>query len=129
MKMFSKKVLGVICICAFLASGGLVYAATIFQQNIVWTYMAPSFTVNGASATSSDINLGPIEAGTYTRTFVVVNNGNGPITVSATATVTGATATFNKATTDLLQVNGQETLTLTLVVTGQGSCTVNFAKV
>jgi len=106
----------------------LAYGYTTFTASIQWNYQTtPSFSVNGAS-NPIDIALGTVTAGTQTKTFTIVNNGDCPITVNVSVAATGATATLDKTSTGELQVGESSTVTLTLNITGQGSCTVSFAK-
>jgi hypothetical protein len=51
-----------------------------------------------------------------------------PITVNAVAVATGAVASWDKVSANLA-VGASETFTLTLIISGAGSCTVSFSLV
>jgi hypothetical protein len=106
---------------------GYTVAKYLWQQNITWNYIEPveHFSVNREN---TPINYGDvIGATTKTETYIITNDGTVPITVSASASVTGATASWNQESAPI-PVGGQATFTLTLTITGAGSCTVTFAS-
>jgi hypothetical protein len=129
-KSVKKKTLVILCIVALAATIGLTTAITTWSQTITWSYSStppanPSFTISN----STTLDLGAIlDSATKTATYTITNNGNVPITVNATATPTGAVIPTWDKTSALIAVGASKTFTLTLVITGIGSCTVNFAK-
>lgn len=130
MKMtVQKKTLASLCIIALIAGAGITYALNPFISNISWTFTPTdkTFTVsNTEHKDPASISYGEIIGETTKiETYTVTNNGNVPITVTALATATEATATFDKTTADI-PVGNSATFTLTLVITGAGSCTVTF---
>lgn len=104
------------------------YAYTVWSQSVTWTYEAQSysFTVEGATTW----NMGLVIDGdnvVQSKTYVVTNTGNVPITVVPSAVFTGATSVWDKAEATIA-VDGSASFTLTVTVTGPGSGTVTFAQ-
>lgn len=126
-KSFRLKIVFSLLIIGLTVYIGYTVAQYLWQQNITWNYIEPveHFSVNREN---TPINYGDvIGATTKTETYIITNDGTVPITVSASASVTGATASWNQESAPI-PVGGQATFTLTLTITGAGSCTVTFAS-
>jgi len=127
MKGFSKKLLAILCTVALLSGVALSLAIPTWSQTINWNYSAEnkSFSIsNPTTVTYEDI----VGETTKTETYTVTNDGNMPITVNAVAVATGAVASWDKVSANLA-VGASETFTLTLIISGAGSCTVSFSLV
>lgn len=130
MRQIAKLLFGSLIVLALFGGYMTVFAAKNFQQNFQWTFNDYSFTVNGTDTPAQPtIQFNVDEAMSPLKwTYQVVNNGNIPITIAATAVADGATATWNQAS-KLLQVGDSFTFELTLSdFTKAGTCTISFTK-
>jgi hypothetical protein len=114
----------IICLVGCLAIG--VYAALSYSQTLTWVYQnaSESFSVQSDSA---DGGLGVITgSGDKTVIYTVMNDGNVPITVTASSVNIGCTTSWDKDSATI-GVGESATFTLTVHITGEGSCVVSFA--
>lgn len=119
----NKTIKWVLIIVLALGLGvGISYAATNYAQNIKWEPSNPEFTVD--QPTSLDYGIIELPA-TKTEVYTVTNTGNVEITVTAAATPTGATTSWN-ATTATIPVGESRAFKLTLDIWGVGSCVVTI---
>jgi hypothetical protein len=121
-----KILFGTLTILAILSGCMVAAALTTYTQTITWNYQTvnESFTVSNPTTVDYGTLLG---ATTKTETYTITNNGNVAITVNAAATPVGASALWDK-TSAPIAVGASTTFTLTLHITGAGSCSVSFAK-
>lgn len=126
MSGYTKRALISFCIIALVAGASFAYAASPLIRSISWTYQEPA-VISISVSPETNIDLGTIEGPTTkTQTFTVTNTGNVPCNVAVSATVTGAvTFSFDKATATI-PVSGTAMFTITLEISGVGTCNVAF---
>lgn len=120
-----KKTLVVLCMFGMLASLVGTMAATQFLQTIQWNFIEEnkSFTVSGETSLNYGDIIGPT---VKTEVYTVTNTGNVPLTVNSQTIIVGsASAVWDKASA-VIGVGESTIFTLTLSITGAGSCTVKF---
>ena len=120
----NKKVLyTTMALIATLSILTVAYAIPSWTQTITWTYVdaVKSITVTGTPTVDYGSIVGPT---IKTETYLVHNDGTVEVTVTASTVLTGlATANWN-ANPQTIPVGGDATFTLTLTITGAGSCNV-----
>lgn len=128
--MVTLKVASILfCVLLVGAVVGGVFAYTMWAGEISWQYEQVNydFTVAGEQHIDYGIVVG---SAIKTANYTVTNTGNAPITVLASCTPSDnstISASWDKTTADI-PVDGSATFDLTLVISGAGSCNVNFAK-
>lgn len=104
-----------------------VYSAITWTQDIDWDYQETnaSFSISNPATVNYGTLIGPT---TKTETYTISNNGNVPLSVSASTITTGSvTVSWNKETANIA-VGGSTNFVLTLTITGAGSCLVTIQK-
>jgi len=140
LKTMSPITILLIIILALLGTIGVIYALGTWQQGFTWTvpleqtmdftvYTDPAYTIEWTPGTPIDLGTKVIDD-QIVKTFYVENTGTSQITVDVSDITSGATATWSPVTKSVsLSVGAITSFTLTLTVTGPGSCTVNIVIV
>ncbi len=120
------KLVSLACVLGLLGLVGAgVYAYTSWTQNISWTYTAASSSFSISNLQT--LNYGNLIGNTIkTETYTVTNDGNVPITITASAIPTGSATVAWDQVQATVAPSATATFTLTLTITGQGSCAVEF---
>jgi dienelactone hydrolase len=102
-----------------IASLSIVVAAVTWSGTRTYTKPAASFTVDKPTT----LDYGIVDS--FVEVFTVTNTGNTAITITASATGSGATYGWDK-TSAVIQPQGSTTFTLTTTVISSGTTTVHF---
>ena len=105
--------------------GGVVAGAAFssWNQSITWAPSIEEITVNQPTTLDYGILVLPL---TKVEVYNVTNTGNVAVTVTASASATGATPTWNM-TSATINPNTSKYFQLTLIINAAGSATVTFS--
>ena len=137
LKTMSPITLLAILAVVLLGTVGAIYAYnSIFSKTYTWGVTNPSYGLyTDESCTiplnSTTINFGSLSVGeTRTITVYAKNTGDTPITIEASATVTGATPLWLTLTTATdLPIGNSAMFSLQLTIESAGSCVLSFEMV
>jgi hypothetical protein len=113
------KTIGVIALIVFVATIWTAVAISSWSGTRTYTKPTSSFTVDKPVS----LDYGTVDSAL--ETFTVTNTGNVALTITASATGSGATYGWDK-TSAIIQPQATAIFTLTLTVTASGSTTVTF---
>lgn len=136
MKVLAKKTLVGLVVVALLAGAGLTIAVANWSHTYSWNKVTEVqdfsvYTDEGLTQVFSSGGSTVITDFTqpYQETFYIKNTGNVEITVTASATISGASVSWTPSNSVTIAAGASASLALTIndYQDGDGSCVVNFS--